>query len=235
MTEKIMTKPLKLLIAEDHELSRNGIIFSLQLLSNYVIVGEADQGDIAVTLTTEKHPDVILMDIEMPVMDGIEATQQIKLKHPEVKVVMLTSHDDSEEVYASLAAGANAYCKKDIKTENLIHVISMVEEGAVWLDPAVAKVVMQALPQSVPEKYKHLVASKPGQREKYKVDLTERELEVLSEIVEGKSNQEIADTLCITIHTVKAHVCNIIQKLSVDDRTQAAVKALRSGLLPQKP
>jgi len=170
------------------------------------------------------------MDIEMPVMDGIQATHLIKRQFPEIGVVMLTSHDEGEDVYASLAAGADAYCKKDIRTERLIQVIQMVSEGAMWLDPAIARLVMQALPLTLPEKYRQ-----PQGRQKYKTGLTERELEVLECIVNGKSNQEIAEKLVITIHTVKAHVANIIQKLSVDDRTQAAVKAIRDGLVRHTP
>jgi len=223
-------QPLKILIAEDHELSRNGIVFSLQKKTSYVFVGEAERGDQAVSLVEKYEPDVVLMDIEMPVMDGIEATHQIKAKYPQVKVIMLTSHEEGEEVYASLAAGADAYCKKDIKMDRLIQVIEMVNDGAVWLDPAIAKLVMQSLPFSLPNRMK---GAHPRQR--YSIELTDRELEVLEGLVEGQSNKEIADNLCITVHTVKAHVCNIIQKLAVDDRTQAAVKALREGLVSKKP
>jgi DNA-binding NarL/FixJ family response regulator len=168
------------------------------------------------------------MDINMPILDGIEATRQIKAKLPQIKVIMLTSHDAGDEVYASLAAGADAYCLKDIKLERLIQVIEMVNEGALWLDPAIAQMVVKALPLNLPERLKTPSSSN---RNHYNLELTERESEVLGKIVEGKSNKEIADALFITIHTVKAHVANIISKLAVDDRTQAAVKALRDGLV----
>jgi len=222
--------PLKILIAEDHELSRNGIVFSLQKKAAYEFVGEAERGDQAVDMVEKFQPDVVLMDIEMPVMDGIEATQKIKAKYAHIKVIMLTSHEEGEEVYAALAAGADAYCKKDIKMDRLIQVIEMVRDGAVWLDPAIAKLVMQSLPFSLPNRMKT-----PHPRQRYSIELTDRELEVLEALVEGQSNKEIADNLSITVHTVKAHVCNIIQKLAVDDRTQAAVKALREGLVSKKP
>jgi DNA-binding NarL/FixJ family response regulator len=221
-----MNQSIKVIIAEDHELSRMGLSMSLQKKSNVQVVAEAESGDQAVKLVTELKPQLVLMDIGMPVMDGIEATQQIKQKFPEVKVVMLTSHSEGNEVYASLAAGADAYCLKDIKVDRLIQVIEMVIEGAVWLDPAIAQIVLKTLPLNLPERTKL-----PQTRQQYSVDLTERELEVLGKIVEGKSNKEIGEALFITIHTVKAHVCNIIQKLAVDDRTQAAVKALRDGLV----
>jgi DNA-binding NarL/FixJ family response regulator len=221
------TTPLKILIAEDHELSRMGLSISLQKKTNFQIVAEAESGDLAVKLATQHKPNVILMDIGMPIMDGIEATQQIKKAHPEIKIIMLTSHSEGEGVYASLAAGADAYCLKEIKLERLIQVIEMVNEGAVWLDPAIAQTVLKALPLNLPERLK--TGGQP--KSQYSVDLTEREMEVLEQIVEGKSNKEIASLLFITIHTVKAHVCNIINKLAVDDRTQAAVKALRDGLI----
>lgn len=227
MSESVtLAKPLRIVIAEDHELSRNGLSFALQKKTSMQIVGEAERGDTAVELALKEQPDIVLMDIGMPVMDGIEATHRIKQQFPHIKVVMLTSHEGGEEVYAALAAGAEAYCKKDIKMERLIQVLEMVADGSVWLDPAIAKMVMQSLPLNLPERLKS-----PQPRQKYNVELTERELEVLELIVAGKSNKEISMALNITIHTVKAHVCNIIQKLAVDDRTQAAVKALRDGLV----
>ncbi len=221
-------KILRVIIAEDHELTRMGLSIALQKKSNIKVIAEVESGDQALSSTEKLKPDLVLMDIGMPVMDGIEATQKIKQKFPEVKVVMLTSHREGDEVYASLAAGAEAYCLKDIKLERLIQVLEMVVEGAVWLDPAIAQTVLKALPLNLPDRLK--TGSQPKQPG-YNAELTERELEVLHKIVEGKSNKEIASDLFITIHTVKAHVCNIIQKLAVDDRTQAAVKALRDGLV----
>jgi DNA-binding NarL/FixJ family response regulator len=195
---------------------------------NIQIIAEVESGDLAVLEAEKLMPTVILMDINMPILDGIEATRQIKAKLPQIKVIMLTSHDAGDEVYASLAAGADAYCLKDIKLERLIQVIEMVNEGALWLDPAIAQMVVKALPLNLPERLKTPSSSN---RNHYNLELTERESEVLGKIVEGKSNKEIADALFITIHTVKAHVANIISKLAVDDRTQAAVKALRDGLV----
>lgn len=224
----IHSPTISVFIAEDHELSRNGLVFSLEQYPRIKLLGTADNGKKALEQLSKRNPDVILMDIAMPVMDGIEATQFIKLHHPEIKVIMLTSHHHTDMVYASLAAGADAYCLKDIKMDRLVQVIEMVAEGAVWLDPAIAKMVMTALPTGL----QNTPATKPAKsKSAYNTDLTEREHSVLTLIVDGKSNQEIADLLHITIHTAKAHVCNIIQKLAVDDRTQAAVKALREGLV----
>lgn len=218
---------LKVLIVEDHELARYGLTLALEDKGTFEIVGEAENGDQAIRLAMAHKPDIILMDIGMPVMDGITATQRIKEHLPGTKVVMLTSRKENEEVYASLAAGADAYCMKDIKIDRLCQVLEMVMDGAIWLDPAIARLVMQTIPGSTSYE-----ASKPiTSRKQYNTELTEREQEVLKLIVAGKSNKEIAGILSITTHTAKAHVCNIIQKLAVDDRTQVAVKALRDGLI----
>lgn len=215
---------ISILIVEDHELARGGLKFALNNAGGLKVVGEAENGEEGVRLAEETRPDVVLMDLGMPVMDGIEATRLIKERFPDIKVLMLTSHQDGEEVYAALAAGADAYCMKEIKTERLIQVLQMVIEGAIWLDPAIARRIMDSLTVKPAQK-------SPQVRKQYNVSLTDREKEVLSLIVEGKSNKEIATVLAITIHTAKAHVATIIQKLSVDDRTQAAVKALRDGLI----
>ena len=220
--------PISILIAEDHELARRGLSATLDERDTLTVTAEAENGEEAVRLAFDRHPEVILMDIGMPILDGISATQRIKAAHPEIKVIMLTSHQEGDEVYAALAAGADAYCMKDIRIDRLCQVIEMVMDGAIWLDPAIARLVMQTLPIKLPERLK----SGNPTRQKYNTILTERELEVLRLIVDGKNNKEISEQLNITIHTAKAHVCNIIQKLAVDDRTQAAVKALRDGLLP---
>lgn len=230
--DEAQSRPLKVLIAEDHELARNGLVFSLNRKSQFKIVGETENGELALRICQEKSPDIVLMDIGMPVMDGIDATQKIKRDFQQTKVIILTSHQDGEEVYASLAAGADAYCMKDIRIERLIHIMETVYDGAIWLDPSIARMVMDSLMIRMPEKSRD-----PHQnRQRYNVELTEREQEVLKLIVEGRSNKEIADKLVITVHTAKAHVGNIMQKLAVDDRTQAAVKAIRDGLVqPVKP
>lgn len=217
---------IKVIIGEDHELTRLGLSYALQKLNGIEVVGEAEDGEQVLALIEKTKPDIVLLDVEMPNMNGIIATQRIKAKFPELRVVMLTSHAEGELVYASLAAGADAYCMKDIKGDRLVQVLEMVAQGAVWLDPTIARMVMNALPVKLPGE-KEIGSLQP----RYVTDLTEREQEVLKLIAQGKTNKEISDKLTITIHTVKAHVCNIIQKLAVDDRTQAAVKAIREGLV----
>lgn len=223
---------LRVLIAEDHELARYGLALALEEHARFTMQGEAENGAQALDMVAENPPDIVLMDIGMPIMDGITATQRIKEQFPEVKVVMLTSHKEGEEIYASLAAGADAYCLKDIKIDRLCQVMEMVMEGALWLDPAIARLVVEALPggnSATVEQERSVVGYQ--HRKRYNTELTDREQEVLNLIVAGKSNKEIANLLKVTTHTAKAHVCSIIQKLAVDDRTQVAVKALREGLV----
>jgi DNA-binding NarL/FixJ family response regulator len=228
------TKTFRVMIAEDYELIRQGLSYTLNEQEGISVIAEAENGQQAIDKVAQLRPDIVLMDIGMPILDGIKATQHIKRQYPDVKVIMLTSHNQPEEVYAALTAGADAYCMKDIKTERLCQVIQVIQEGALWLDPTIASIILQALPAPGQE-------GRPGgsgseydgesSRKKYNVDLTAREKEVLKLIVEGKSNKEIAATLEVTMHTAKAHVTNIIQKLAVDDRTQVAIKALKEGLV----
>lgn len=222
-----MPDKIRILMVEDHKLLRVGLKAIFEEYPMLEVIGEAEDGQSAVKLARELKPDLILMDIGLPVMSGIEATRRIKESNPEIKIVVLTSHTLETEVMEALAAGANAYAMKDIKTEYLVTVIQTVNEGAFWLDPGIAKVVMQKKPLI-------LSSSRPQTRASFKAEhanLTEREFEVLKLVVDGKSNNDIADELKISEHTAKAHVCNIIQKLVVDDRTQAAVKALKEGLV----
>jgi two-component system, NarL family, response regulator LiaR len=216
---------LKVLLVDDQELPRSGLKFSLQAHEQLKVVGEAENGKQALEKIELLRPDIILMDIMMPVMDGIVATQQIKAQSPELKVIILTSSQSESEVYAAMTAGADAYCVKTIRLNRLVQVIEMVAEGALWMDPVIAKVVLDSLP--APK-----LALELAQDDELPAPyLTNRELEVLKLIVDGKSNKEIAVELVVTVHTVKAHVSSIIQKLAVDDRTQAAIKGIRTGLI----
>lgn len=223
----------RVLIAEDYQLVRQGLSFTLKE-EGIDVVGEAENGEEAVGKTGELNPDVVLMDIGMPVMDGIAATQKIKHDYPNVKIIMLTSHDSVDEVLASLAAGADAYCMKDINTRRLVQVIDVIDDGALWLDPNIARLILKELPTGGNGEPERPAAPGGSKRQAYSTELTERERETLELIVQGKSNKEIAQAMNITVHTAKAHVAHIIQKLAVDDRTQVAVKALQEGLTGTK-
>jgi two-component system, NarL family, response regulator LiaR len=212
-------------LVEDHQMTLVGLKMLLEKEGGIKVIGEASDGATATRLIIERKPDVVLMDIGLPEMDGIEATQVIKTALPNIRVIMLTSKDNEQDVFAALGAGADAYCMKGIPSDTLATVIHAVREGTAWLDPAVARVVLG--------KFKGLMNSADvAASQELKLQdcpLTERELEVLSLIVEGLSNPQIAERLFITKATAKAHVHSILQKLCVDDRTQAAVLAMRQG------
>jgi DNA-binding NarL/FixJ family response regulator len=232
---------IKVLLVEDHALTRMGLKTALRRTSDIQVIGEATNGEEAVTAATELCPDVILMDVGMPVMDGIQAARKIINDNPAMRVIMLTQHDNDSDILASLAAGASGYCLKDVEPERLYTAIRSVNAGDAWLDATVADRVlrhyMHAPGPSAP-------AAKPESHVPEKSDtgatnfdrplvepLSTRELEVLKLIVDGLSNQEIADKLIISLATAKTHVRNILNKLAVDDRTQAAVHAMRRGIV----
>lgn len=218
---------IKILLVEDQKLMRIGLKSLFDEYPEMEIIAEAENGKDAIEKTRLQKPEIVLMDIGLPDITGIEATKRIleECRH-NVKVIMLTSHISEQEVKESLMAGANGYILKDINTEYLMMIIRTVKEGAMWLDPKVVPFIKDKNSSIIPARQ----LSRAGFRETHS-NLTQREYEVLKLVVEGQTNNEIAKTLTISEHTAKAHVCNIIQKLVVDDRTQAAVKALKEGLV----
>ena len=218
---------ISILIVEDNTLTRFGLNTALKTMHGIKLITESEDGESAVELAKELKPDIVLINLGLPGINGIEATRLIKEFDKEIKVIILTSHNNEDEVWAAFGAGANAYCLKDIEPERLIQVIESVYDGAAWLDPAISNMVLKTLALNA---HKHHEVH-PAENNEGKIQLTYRELEVLKLIVDGHSNAEIADKLFVSIHTAKAHVCNILQKLSVDDRTQAAIKALKDGIV----
>ena len=218
---------IKILLVEDQKLMRIGLKSLFDEYPEMEIIAEAENGKDAIEKTKLQKPEIVLMDIGLPDITGVEATKRIleECRH-NVKVIMLTSHISEQEVKESLMAGANGYILKDINTEYLMMIIRTVKEGAMWLDPKVVPFIKDKNSSIIPARQ----LSRAGFRETHS-NLTQREYEVLKLVVEGQTNNEIAKTLTISEHTAKAHVCNIIQKLVVDDRTQAAVKALKEGLV----
>lgn len=225
----------RVLIVEDHQMTLVGLKMLLEKNNAVEVVGEAANGMEAIRLAEQLQPEVILMDIGLPEMDGIEATQKIKGVHPGIRIIMLTSKDNEDDVFASLSAGADAYCMKGIAIEALTSAIEAVKEGAGWLDPAVARMVLGRFQNGAPVSETGSAIrngmTEASPQEPIDCPLTVRELEVLKLIVDGLSNPEIAERLTITKATAKAHVHSILQKLCVDDRTQAAVLAMRQGFV----
>ncbi|NJO44029.1 MAG: response regulator transcription factor [Cyanobacteria bacterium CRU_2_1] len=211
---------LRILVVEDDPVMQLGLKHLLEDHPQLTIVGQASDGYSGIDSALKLKPDLIVMDIGLPQLDGIAATQQIKSKLPDVRIVMLTSHNTEHETIAALSSGADAYCIKGIGIERLLTAITVVQEGAIYLDPQIARRVLDKLQPPSPA-----VKNAKAQL------LSPRELEVLKLIVEGRSNPEIAETLFLSLSTIKAHIRSIMNKLAVDDRVQAAVVALRSGLI----
>ncbi len=220
------TDTISVVIIEDFKLTRVGLRCALNSNEDINVVAESDNAADGLALIERNRPDVVLMDLGLAGMNGIEATLKVREMNPEIKVIALTSHDRAEEVIAALASGAMAYCLKDIDPTKLADVIRDVKNGVCWLDPVIARTVLDSFP-----KQETLGILKNKNSEEGRVPLTERECEVLKHLVDGKSNTEIAKELIVSVHTAKAHVCSILQKMCVNDRVQAAVKAVKEGLV----
>lgn len=210
---------MRILIVEDDPLMQLGLTQALSEYPDFEIVGQAEDGYTAVQKALALKPDLIVMDIGLPRLDGIAATKQIKDQLPNVRVVILTSHTLQTEVVAALSSGADAYCIKGASLERLLAAIEAAKDGATYLDPQIARLVLDNLKSPISQTNANVS------------QLSERELEVLKLIVEGKSNNEIANDLYLSTNTIKTHVRGIMNKLAVDDRVQAAVIALRAGLV----
>lgn len=218
MTQQ-MSQPITVLIVDDHQLVREGVRTFLQKQSDIAVVGEAASGQEGLRLAAELVPDVVLMDLVMPEMDGVETTRRLKQISPESQVIVLTSFDDDQHIFPAISAGALSYLLKDVGTAALADAVRLAARGEAVMTPQVAARVMQELRQG------------SQTRPQFDSTLSEREIEVLRLIAEGRSNTEIAERLVISEHTVKRHVSNILSKLRLADRTQAAVYAWREGMV----
>lgn len=217
-----MVEKIKVLIVDDSKLTIMGLKASLNMFDELEVVGDVNDGQDSLEAAQKLQPDIILMDIGMPVMDGIKATREIK-KNPDIlsKIIMLTSHESEQNVLDAMSAGANSYCMKDVEPEILHAVIKSTHTGGSWLDPRIAQIVLDKFVNKLGKFLKPDTNS----------NLTEREVDVLGLISKGYSNQAISEELCISLNTVKTHIKNIFQKLEVEDRTQAAMKAVKEDLL----
>jgi NarL family two-component system response regulator LiaR len=214
-----MSERISIVIVDDHTIVRQGVRAFLEAQPDLAIAGEAESGEQAVQLAQELIPDVVLMDLLLPGIDGVEATRQIKRVSPRSQVIVLTSYYEDEHVFPALRAGAISYTLKDIRPAELAEIVRKAAQGESVLHPRVASRLIQEVRQAkraVPAVF---------------ADLTERELEVLRMIAEGHSNASIAEQLVLSEKTVKGHVSNILGKLHMDDRTQAAVFAWQQGLM----
>lgn len=218
---------INVLLVEDHKLYRMGLSMLLEKADGITLCAEAADGADGIKKARELNPDVILMDIGLPNIDGIEATGRIKDFNPDVKILIFTSRDSDNDVFEAFKAGADGYIMKGATPEQTISAIKSVYEGIGWIDPAIARLVFSNLQR--PEK--QIISTPEIKKSTNSYGLTERELDVLELMVEGLSNPQIADKLVITRATAKAHVHSILQKLCVSSRTQATVTAMKEGLV----
>jgi two-component system, NarL family, response regulator LiaR len=214
-----MSIPITVLLVDDHEVVRSGVSAFLASQPDFEVVGEAKSGTEAVNLAIKHVPDVVLMDLVMAKMDGVEATRQVKAVSPRTKIVVLTSYHQDEYIFPALQAGAISYILKDVKMDELADALRRASQGEATLHPRVASRVIQELHGANHQELNPYT------------ELTEREMEVLKLIAKGQSNSEIAESLVISVNTVKGHVSNILSKLHLADRTQAAVYAWQQGIV----
>ena len=217
-----MTDPITVMIVDDHEMVRKGAKGSLEARPDIVVVAEAESGEDAVRLAREYVPDVVLMDLVMPGMDGVEATRKVKDISPRTHIIVLTSYHQDEHIFPALRAGAISYLLKDVKARELVEAIQRAARGEATLHPKVAARVIKQFSSEEPN------------RSNLFTELTEREMEVLTLIARGYTNQKITEELVISIGTAKGHVSNVLGKLHLADRTQAAVYAWQEGIVGSK-
>ncbi|MFN8412223.1 MAG: response regulator transcription factor [Anaerolineales bacterium] len=208
-----------ILIADDHEVVRNGIRSYLETISDFNVVGESSSGEETLSLVAELIPDIVLLDLIMPGMDGIETTRRIKHISPRTQVVVLTSYHEDIHIFPALKAGAISYILKDMKMEKLVDVLHRAVQGEVTLHPRVAARVLQN------------IRGENSEEQPLFTELTDRETDVLKLIANGLTNSQIAEKLVISENTVKGHVSNILSKLHLADRTQVAVYAWQQGIV----
>ena len=216
---------IRVLIVDDHAVVRQGLRMFIEMQNDMQVLGEASNGNEAVEMSARLRPDVILLDLVMPEMDGVEATQRILKNNPQTRVLILTSFGEDDKVFPAVRAGAQGYLLKDIQPSDLVQAIRETRQGKTQLHPDIARRLMMAVSQDTIDK------KAPSASPSKELDiLTDREREVLDLIARGASNREIAEKMVISEKTVKTHVSNLLDKLSLEDRTRAAIWALKHGL-----
>ncbi|GIM45570.1 transcriptional regulatory protein DegU [Collibacillus ludicampi] len=225
--------PIKILLADDHTLFRQGLRRIFALEDDLEVVGEAGDGEVVVELADALMPHVIIMDINMPKKNGVEATRAIKQLNPELKVLILSIHDDEEYVFETIRVGANGYLLKDVDSESLLDAVRKTVEGASFIHPKVTTKLLEEF-KRLSRQAAEMESQRTMEREEdacLHFSLTQRESEILKLMAEGKSNRTIGEVLYISEKTVKNHVSSILCKLGVDDRTQAVIMAAKNGLV----
>ena len=217
---------VRLILVDDHKLFRCGIKSLFENSKNVCVVAEASNGKDGIAKILAQNPDVVLLDLELGDINGLDLIEKVMTQKPNVKFIILTSHINEHVINKAMKMGIYGYILKDINSEFLDMIVKSVSSGAMWIDKKVVQILRELNPNVVPNTQVSRVNFKSTH-----ANLTAREYEVLKLVVDGMSNQQIAQELHISEHTSKAHVCNIIQKLVVDDRTQAAVKAIREGIV----
>ena len=219
--------PIKVLIVDDHPVFRQGLCDVLETDELITVIGEAADGEVAIEMVQENPPDVILMDINLPTINGLQVTRQITALYPDVKVIMITGYDDAEQVFHAIRAGASAYCPKDITPESLVSIVSDVHQGKYVVDEKV--MTKDEMGSWMDQRIGRFGGQYAPDSDEMFIPLSPREMEILEHVTKGLSNKEIAYKLGISHQTVKNHMTAILRKLRVDDRTQAAVYALQHG------
>lgn len=219
-----MTEPIRILLADDHALLRQGTAELLQHEADIDVVGQAEDGQQAVLLTRDLQPDIVVMDVRMPGMSGVEATRQIRKEFPHIQVLVLTAYDDDQYIFSLLQAGASGYLLKTAPANELTRSIRQVHAGESPLSPAISKKVVARLSAGSE-------TTTRSESAEYREALTPRELEILQFLARGKSNRDIAEALYISERTVQAHLTNIFAKMQVTSRLEAVLKGIRLGWL----
>lgn len=220
------SQTVRLILVDDHKLFRCGIKSLFESSQGVCVVAEASNGKEGIAKIIAQNPDVVLLDLELGDINGLDLIEKVMAQKPNVKFVILTSHINEHVINKAMKMGIYGYILKDINSEFLDMIVKSVSSGAMWIDKKVVQILRELNPNVIPNTQVSRVNFKSTH-----ANLTAREYEVLKLVVDGKSNLQIANELNISEHTSKAHVCNIIQKLVVDDRTQAAVKAIREGIV----
>ncbi len=215
-------KKIRILLADDHSIVRSGLRSLFRTTHEFIVVGEASNGDDAVRLAAKLHPDIAIMDISMPKMSGIEATKLIKQRHPDIKVLILTIHDNEEYIYEMIRAGANGYVLKDAEKQEIFTAVRTVASSEPFFSPGVSKLIVEKIAKD---------NAAPPRTSSPNLRLTKREEEVLRLVAEGLTSRAIADKLCLSISTINTHRTNLMQKLDIHETAGLVRFAIQEGLM----